>query len=157
MTTESMGRCNLVPSRALGTFTGTCGEGWKPNVGNPKDVNELIAWQGGPWHPPVFTHSHLSSLNILADKDEAVGIGRPLVGIQPTGSTLQQCRPIRTTCFGKMKLTTSWIRRLHSKLWRRFVKNTLGISEPKNVSIHINARRDCLPVRLAGASNKHHT
>jgi hypothetical protein len=28
----------------------------EPNVGNPEDVNELIAWQDGPWPSPVFTH-----------------------------------------------------------------------------------------------------
>ncbi|KFZ00758.1 hypothetical protein V500_00949 [Pseudogymnoascus sp. VKM F-4518 (FW-2643)] len=48
--------------------------GLETYVDNPVDISELIEWQGRPWSAPVFTHSDLSSLNILARGDEVVGI-----------------------------------------------------------------------------------
>ncbi|KAL5331421.1 hypothetical protein ACEPPN_000951 [Leptodophora sp. 'Broadleaf-Isolate-01'] len=48
--------------------------GVEAHAENPDGVNELIAWQDGPWDAPVFTHGDLSSLNILARGDKIAGI-----------------------------------------------------------------------------------
>ncbi|ESZ93188.1 hypothetical protein SBOR_6420 [Sclerotinia borealis F-4128] len=101
----------------------------------PEGVNELIDWHDGPWPaPPVFTHGDLSSLNILADGDKVVGIvdWETAGCIPPIGSIRQRCTSIRETCFGRKRLTNSWIQYPPRKLWRRFGKDTLGIAEPRS-------------------------
>jgi hypothetical protein len=67
MTAEFISRFSLGPSRSLRAFHQYLPGVLEPNVGNPEDVNELIARQDGPWPSPVFTHGDLNSSNNLVD------------------------------------------------------------------------------------------